>query len=157
MPIAERFHAAPLAVGCALLLVLAVSGCRPEGDGGNPEPSEIVDVPPALEIPIEDDIQEKRPAGGGLTGVLPSDFPSDLPLDLPASLVDFGGGGAGQRYVELLSSVGRGPLVESLTSQAAAAGWRVSGQGPHRLERSGQVVTLVVKADSLGTLYRYEY
>lgn len=137
-----------------VLLLVTLLGCGGEesfGDDEHPPPDRTVDVPPLLEVPIDDDPRE-APRRVELVGVLPSDFPPDLPIHLPSSVVDFGPG-----TVELLSGSSPAQVRASLRSRLETAGWGVAGDGSsYRLSKNGRSVTLSIRGGQ-GTTYRYEY
>ncbi len=140
------------------LLAAAVwaAGCRQSP--GEQKPPPAVDVEPALEIPIDNDpVAVER--GPELVGVLPGDFPADLPLYLPASLIDFGTGEDGWRYVELLTPHALARTDPGLATLLAERGWASDGaSGGSRLLRKGSLrVRLRVENARPGTSYRFEY
>lgn len=152
--------------GCrALLLAASLAAflaCAPggtPGDGTDSEPELVVeDVPEALHIPTEDDVQE-APRQATLVGVMPSAFPPDLPIHLPSSLLDFGEGETGP-WVELQSPDGRSVVEADLRRKARSGGWAVSGSGSTwTLEQANRRVRLELSSapGGAGTLYRYVY
>ncbi|MEM8997825.1 MAG: hypothetical protein AAGF23_23790, partial [Acidobacteriota bacterium] len=101
------------------------TGCG--GGASEPEsPKDIYDVPPVVEIPIDDDPQEvRRPPG--LSGRLPAGFPENLPLFLPASLVDYGLDDS-DRWVDILCPASLSRVRSEMLDKARAEGWRVDGE-----------------------------
>ena len=130
----------------AALSVLALA-CGQSAEQTSETPKEVYDVPPAIEIPIDNDPQEP-PRPKGLSGRLPAGFPESLPLVLPASLIDYGLE-AEERWVDVLS-LGTGVESEMLAT-AAEAGWQSDGSS---LRRGDRVVRLEFRDGHPGTVVR---
>ncbi|MCG8458816.1 MAG: hypothetical protein MI919_21260 [Holophagales bacterium] len=145
----------PSAVILACFLLTA--SCRPTDSRSGTSTLEAEDVASPIEIPTEDDIQEK-PREKGLAGVLPENFPGDLPIFLPSSLVDFGPAGAGF-FVDLLTPSAASAVSADLRTRLRETGWRLSdhGTGTLQLEKGGRQVKLTISGDHPGTRFRYEY
>lgn len=127
------------------------------GDGaGTGTPSDVVDVPPALEIPIDND-QQAQPRKAEVSGIMPGDFPESLPLYLPSSLINFGNDSK-TAFVELLSPDSRSKVESELKNRLRANGWSSQpAGGTFELSRQGQKARLTLGDGQPGTLYRYEY
>lgn len=138
-----------------LLVALGLSACSDDGTSPSGTPSEVVDVPAALDIPIDND-QQAAPREPEVSGILPADFPTSLPLYAPASLINFGSDG-NTAWVEMLSPHSRSKVESDLKSRLRAAGWSSQGSGTLELNRSGQKARLTFSDGQPGTLYRYEY
>ncbi|MCL4838776.1 MAG: hypothetical protein KJ058_12515 [Thermoanaerobaculia bacterium] len=117
----------------ALVFLAAACGRGPRGSRGPGGELETVEVapPPDASASLAGDEVERRREGGGLAGILPSDFPRDLPLPLPASLIDTERGG-GEVAILLASPSSCGALREAHRLQLLAAGWREEGAGSFR-------------------------
>ncbi len=152
----------PLSFAVLLTLMLVtLSGCFGPGDSGSGDPSETVDVPPALEIPTENDEVAAPRAVEEVAGLMPSNFPEDLPLHRPSSLVNFGDDDKGA-WVELLSDDPPIHVEQTLTNRLRAGGWSMNPMGSAKnrtfeLRRSGHVAKLIIRESGPGTLFRYEY
>lgn len=116
---------------------------------------ETVDVGEPLDAELSTESDTKaRGVGSHVAGVLPEGFPRDLPLPAPATLVDFGGAGAGQSFVEFFSPDSATTLGPRWERQLAAAGWSRSGAA---WSRAGRRVRVIVEGSPPGSRVRIEY
>jgi len=146
-------HSRTLVMGLALA-ALAAAGCPGTQDGKNVD---TVDVAAGLEVPTDSD-PKAPPEIARLTGALPSDFPRDLPVHLPASVLDFGTGADGLRWVSLISSDGGDRVRTATEARLRAAGWSLSESGGALVVRKGERrARLLLEEARPGTLMRYEY
>ena len=163
----QRFSFSPptsfrFLLAASLTLTLLATGCSGPGESGSGNPSETVDVPPALEIPTENDEVAAPRAVEDVAGLMPSNFPEDLPLHRPSSLVNFGDDEQ-RAWVELLSDDPPIHVEQTLTNRLRSGGWSMSpidSGSEHRtfeLRRSGHVARLTIRKSGPGTLFRYEY
>lgn len=141
---------------CITLSALGLAACQQRGGGGGPEPleTEVVEPPPEAAIDISQDAQGRRRVES-LSGVLPSDVPKDLPLHRPATLVDFGSAGA--RYVTFTSPAPPQTVRADMERRLSAAGWARDGGEPAVFTKGGRRITLNVKSDPVGSLWRVDY
>ena len=138
------------------VLILLALGCSSPQSSEPKRPSETVDVPPALEIPIEnDEVAVARTVD--LSGIMPSNFPEGLPLHTPSSLVNFGDDDEGA-WVDLLTDDPRIHVERSLTDQLSTSGWSSQPvSGAIELRKGSRRVKLMFREGNPGTIYRYEY
>lgn len=133
----------------------AFLGCS-SPDSESAKAAKTIDVPPALEIPIEND-EVAAPRQEGVVGVLPETFPKSLPLHLPSSLIDFGDDGT-RAWVDLQSSDPLPHVEQTLLSRARSDGWQVRAAGNgFQLEKGGVTAELALRNGNPGTVFRYYY
>ena len=127
-------RADPRLAALLLLAALAACGRSPRAERAPGEELETVEVapPPDAGASLAGDEVERRREGGGLAGILPSDFPGDLPLPLPASLIDVERDGGGLAIL-LASPAECDALAREHRLRMLAAGWREEGPGRFRL------------------------
>lgn len=140
-----------------LAALLALAACDQEKT--EQKPIETVDVSPAIELDISEDV-EQAPVKPSLVGVLPSSFPTDLPVLLPASLIDFGQTEGGERFVDLLLENSMTRMHREVEAALRKAGWSISGdarQSGATLSKGERRVTWRMLDAKPGTVCRYEY
>ena len=140
------------AVKAAMLMSAAILVACGGGSEAPATPREVYDVPPALEVPTDDDPQEvPRPAG--VAGRLPAGFPEDLPLVVPSSLIDYGRE-AGRPWVDLLVMSPPASVEAEMLRLARGAGWTGGAAG---LRRGDREVRLDVRDGQPGAVVRISY
>lgn len=140
------------------LMALSVLGaCTKEADQDPKAAAETIDVPPALEIPIDNDPQAV-PRKIDVSGIMPSNFPKSLPLYGDSSLMNFGDDD-GKAWVDLLTQDGSAQVEKSLRRALGRAGWSVEEAAPGvwQLGKGATRARVLFRDGDPGTVYRYEY
>jgi len=159
----RSFAPGALHFGLMVFVLAALLGaCGSRRQGQPSDRLDTVEVKPAPEASLEvkDDVKAPERGTTGLTGVVPADFPSDVPLYSPASITDFGQTAGGRRQLTFTTPAGPDKVRAWLTSKLPARGWsEVPGASGDtlRYEKGQRTVSITVRRDPVGAVYRIEY
>ncbi len=146
------------ALASAALALLLVAACGEPARERADKPLATVDVGPAqdAEMDISGDAVGP-PMVLETAAALPADFPAGFPLYRPSTMVDFGSGTSGWRYVLFMSPDRPSRVRAGMEAALEAAGWRAAGAQGTLRGPTGREARIAYREDPPGTEIRVEY
>ena len=147
------------AIACVALLAMVGSlGCRPAAEQAPVAPvtleTEDIGGPVDESVTTNFDVQAASMTDN-VGSKLPADFPAGVPLYRGSSVINYGPGEAGRRFVDLSVPAQVSAVESRYNSVLESAGWRAGEAG--QFVRRGETIVVTYRQGTPGTWVRIEY